>query len=227
MVDRLNEVLAVYEQIRAEVEPYTVQVLDKEIEVLPNVFSPKYFTDSEYFAEAVPKLVQSHEDFLEIGTGTGVVSSFVNAKNIVATDINEDAVENARRNFERLGVNAEARHGHLFAPVTGMKFDVCFWNHPFNCVQEEVNDILLRGGLDYQYQDLDEYFHEGCNHLKSNGRLLLGTGNIARIYLIEELAKKHGYEFTVVAQQDCSQEYGEQEETETYYVYECRPKNIA
>jgi len=222
MVDRLREVLATYDRIRQDIEPYTTEVLGKEILVRPNVFSPKYFTDSAYFAEAIPQLVGQQDHFLEIGAGTGVVASFVGLNGVgklVATDINPGAVENTRQNFDRFALQGDVLQGHLYEPVGDAKFHTIFWNHPFNCVQEQVNDVLLRAGLDEDYQDLEEWFRDGKQHLFEGGQLLLGTGNIARLDLIEALAAKHGYVSTIAAQRDCPQNYDGTEEVETYFVY--------
>ncbi len=49
-------------------------VLGKRFIAHPNVFSPKYFHDTKFFAENLP--IKKDEDFLEIGCGTGVCSIF-------------------------------------------------------------------------------------------------------------------------------------------------------
>ena len=54
----------VLEDSKKEEEPYTVTVCGREFKVLPNVFSPKYFFDTELFAENFP-LVEG-EEILEI-----------------------------------------------------------------------------------------------------------------------------------------------------------------
>jgi release factor glutamine methyltransferase len=55
-----------------ETEPYNVTVSGRSFIVLPNVFSPKYFNDTELFANNLP--VVHGEEMLEIGPGTGVIS---------------------------------------------------------------------------------------------------------------------------------------------------------
>ncbi|MFH1978426.1 MAG: methyltransferase [Candidatus Aenigmatarchaeota archaeon] len=95
----LEEVIETYEKIKSEKKPYTIKILGKELTVLPNVFSPKYFTDSKYFAEEIPKIVKNKK-LLEIGTGTGVVSIFcaLSGANVTATDINPAAIKNCKMN---------------------------------------------------------------------------------------------------------------------------------
>lgn len=223
MVNRLNQLLEIFNRIENDVESYTTQVLGKDILVYPNVFSPKYCTDSAFFAEEVPKLVGNEDKFLEIGTGTGVVAAFVGMNGVgrlLATDINPDAAKNARQNFENLNVDGEVLQGHLYEPIGEERFDVIFWNHPFHWVREKVSKVLHMSGLDNNYHDLDEWFQKGKNHLTPGGKLLLGTGIIARLDLVEEIASKHGYRSSMVATGTRQQLYGDVEVTETFYIYE-------
>src|SRR3989338_3764874 len=113
-IDGTREVL---EQSKTETEPYRVTVSGKEFIVLPNVFSPKYFHDTELFAENFP--VQSGEEMLEIGPGTGVISIvaiYKGAKKVLAIDINPDAVKNTQTNIDLhdMKEKIEVRHGNLF-----------------------------------------------------------------------------------------------------------------
>lgn len=70
-----KEVFAVFEKIRAHKRPYDIMVDGVELMVLPNVFSPQYFTDSIWFAREVAALAQG-KTLLEIGTGTGLLAVF-------------------------------------------------------------------------------------------------------------------------------------------------------
>jgi hypothetical protein len=62
--DYLEGTRKVLEQCKAETEPYTVAVSGREFIVFPNVFSPKYFNDTELFADNFP--VRDGEEILEI-----------------------------------------------------------------------------------------------------------------------------------------------------------------
>ena len=192
----LQKSLEFFEHMKAEDKPYEIMVHGKPLVVLPNVFSPKYSEDSKVFSREVPKLV-SGKSLLEIGTGTGIVAlhaSLRGAKKIVATDINREAVRNAKANFRKYGLKASIRHGSLFKPIKkGEKFDIIFWNHPFNRTSYKTKDILLRSGLDHNYADLKGYFMEAKKHLTTSGMVLLGTGSIARISEVRRIAKAAGY----------------------------------
>lgn len=190
----------VFEKVKSHKEKYSLEVNGIEVHVFPNVFSPVYFTDSAWFAEAIPKIVGQHS-FLEIGTGTGIVSLFsgLNGAHVSSTDINSDAVENARYNFEKYGIDAETYCGDMYEPLPkSARFDYIFWNHPFNRGDDPNEETLLKSGFDFQYASLEKYIAEAHLYLNSNGRLLLGTGNFALLSEVEHIAAKHGYKLKIL-----------------------------
>ncbi len=99
-----REVRTIFGRIATHKEEYVTEVEGTGILILPNVFSPAYFTDSGWFAKAVSNIVGKGK-VLEIGTGTGVVAFFCakNGATMTATDINPDAVRNAELNFKENG----------------------------------------------------------------------------------------------------------------------------
>jgi release factor glutamine methyltransferase len=190
----------VFEKMRSETSPYTITMLGKRIPLLPNVFSPKYVTDVKWFAKHIPTIVKKRS-FLEIGTGSGVIALFVSlngASKVVATDINPDAVRNARQTFRLHNVPASTRCGDVFKPIKkNEKFDVIFWNHPFFSTVKP-RDMLARGAFDYKYKSLRAFFHDAKRHLSKGGEVLLGTGKAARISEIKKIAQTNGYTCTLI-----------------------------
>lgn len=171
-----------------------------EIVIFPNVFSPKYFTDSIWFARTVARIVGNHS-LLEIGTGTGIVAVFagLNGAKVTATDINSDAVQNATYNFKNHNLPIDTYVGSLFDPLPkASKFEYIFWNHPFNFGENPDEEMLLKAGFDYHYESLDSYFAQAHLHLQPDGRLLLGTGNLALLSEIEGIANRHTYTMKLV-----------------------------
>lgn len=207
----LEDTLKVFEKMKRDKKPYEISMLGKKLVVLPNVFSPKYFTDSEWFASEIPKIVKERT-FLEIGTGTGVVALHValnGSRNVVATDINPDAVENSKQNFSAYKLDIPVYQGDLFSPIPKQeKFDFIFWNHPFNNAPYRPDEMLLKSGLDYQYEGLKKFISEGKNYLRENGCLLLGTGNIARINEIKKISRENGYNVVLISKKVSPIEYG-------------------
>ncbi|MFC6236099.1 class I SAM-dependent methyltransferase, partial [Leucobacter soli] len=71
---------------------------------------------------------------LDLGTGCGIVAMHLALRGpVVATDISERALDLARANARLNGMEhgIEFRHGDLFAPVTGERFDLIASNPPF------------------------------------------------------------------------------------------------
>lgn len=180
---------------------YTCRSADLEIVVLPQVFSPAYFTDSEWFATEIAKLAAGRR-LLDIGTGTGIVA-LVAARagaNVTATDINPYAVANAQQNFAVLELSAEIVEGDVYAAIApDAVFDVVFWNHPFNLGKNPDEDLLSLCGFDYEYRGIRKFIGEARPHLAPGGRLVLGSSTFAEVGLIEQIAKENKFDVDILA----------------------------
>jgi release factor glutamine methyltransferase len=198
-----KDLFSIYDKIKSHTESYGIVCNGVEITVLPNVFSPKYFTDSEWFAKTVSKIV-GRSSLLEVGSGTGIIalSAALRGAEVVALDINPDAVKNTKLNFEKYNISREVLLSDMFDSLDkNEKFDFIFWNHPFNNWPEKVDQVLLLAGLDYKYCALSRYISEAHKYLVTEGRLLLGTGNNADLDSIEQIAQKNGYKMKNIAEE--------------------------
>lgn len=190
---RIHEI---YQRMRTLGKPYTLKCAGVELDVMRDVYAPNYFTDSEWFAKVVPEIV-GNGSFLEIGTGTGIIAikcAMNGAAKVVATDVNPDAIKNAKSNVEKHESNIDVREGDVYAPINDDEvFDYIFWAHPFNNWHEPVTDMLLRSGFDYQYESVRAYISGAKTHLTEKGRLLLGSGESADLRTISDIAEENGY----------------------------------
>jgi release factor glutamine methyltransferase len=129
--------------------------------VTPSVFNPKVPRTGEFLASLLDSnLVGRDDEVLDMGTGSGV-----------AVDINPAAVRCAGINALINGVEGEIdlRHGDLFAPVHGEKFDLILFNPPF--VRGAPTDDRDRA---WRSSDVPERFAEGLReHLKPRGSALV------------------------------------------------------
>jgi len=217
-------VLGVFEKIKEHKEPYEVILGGITLTVFPNVFSPKYFTDSLWFAEQLPEII-GQSSLLEIGTGTGIIGLFcaLHGAHVTVTDINTDAVKNAKFNFERHKINIPVYLGSVYQPLTeDQKFDFIFWNHPFNNWETPVEETLLLAGLDHNYEATTAYISGASRHLTKHGRLLLGTGNNADIKTLQALASANGYLLKLLKEGILPLEEGGV--INSYLIYEFLPK---
>ena len=202
-LDGTNQIL---QQSKRENNPYTVTVLGRKFIVYPNVFSPKYFYDTEIFAEHLP--ITKGEALLEIGPGTGVISItavFKGARKVVAIDINPDAVANTDANIKahHLEEKAEVRQGDVYSSLKeGEKFDTIFWNTPFGLVDEDVPD-LEKAVFDPGYKSTERFIKEGFQHLMPNGRLLIGfSSTLGKLDLIKKFCQESGLSLKQVYEEE-------------------------
>ena len=120
--------------------------------------------------------ISEGQSVLEIGTGSGIVAMYASrlTDNITVTDINFDACELARKNFEANGIEGiEILFGNLFEPVGNRKFDVILFNTPYLPTEDgDVIDDTLNyafdGGLNGR-KVIDMFLDEVGNHLNDGG----------------------------------------------------------
>ena len=137
-----------------------------------NVYKPA--EDSYMLADNL--LIKEGQSVLEIGTGSGVVAMYASRLTdcITVTDINFDACELARRNFEDNGIeNIEILFGNMFEPVENRKFDVILFNTPYLPTEEDevIDDTInyaFDGGLNGR-KVIDLFLNEVGNHLNDGG----------------------------------------------------------
>jgi len=169
--------------------------------VTPSVFNPKVPRTGEFFASQIDaRLVQQDWEVLDMGTGSGVCAVFAakHARRVVAVDINEAAVRCAGLNavLNHLEHKIEVRHGDLFAPVPGERFDLILFNPPF--VQGAPKDDRDRA---WRSNDVAERFTAGLGaHLKPAGiaLVLLSTFGDGQVFL--EAFRQHDFDISVLAE---------------------------
>jgi HemK-related putative methylase len=119
-----------YDDFRVE------RVLGRPFLVTPSVFNPKLPRTGAFLAAHLDERVIAPDALvLDMGTGSGVcaVHAARHARRVVAVDINPAAVRCAAINVALNGLEhrVEVRHGDLFAPVAGERFDLIVFNPPF------------------------------------------------------------------------------------------------
>jgi len=104
------------------------------ISLHPEVYEPA--EDTFFMIENIG--IRAHQDVLEIGAGTGIISLYCAQKgaNVICTDINPFAIsiikKNIDNNFEKIKGTIEARQGDLFDIINDREFfDLIIFNPPY------------------------------------------------------------------------------------------------
>jgi predicted RNA methylase len=106
---------------------------------------------------------------LDLGTGSGILSlsAAEHSDTVIATDLNERAVEFARFNARLNGIeNIEVRAGDCFAPISDSKFDLILSNPPFFITPQTdylfcENSMELDGLCRRLVKEAPQHLHEG------------------------------------------------------------------
>lgn len=148
---------------------------------------------------------------LEIGTGSGLVALcclHAQARRVVATDVNPNAIDNARYNAEMLRLldRLETRRVPLkdssaYAVLRpDERFDVIISNPPWEDQQpKSIDEYAL---YDQGFRLLDSLLSQLGERLNPGGKALLAYGNVTAIKKAIELAPKHGLQVQVLDDRD-------------------------
>lgn len=111
---------------------------------------------------------------LDLGTGCGIQALHLDAHcdAVVATDTNTRALALAAATARLNGMSWDLRHGSMFEPVAGERFDLIVSNPPF---------VVGAGELDYQYRDSGMAGDALCRTLVEQAGDHLEPGGTAQI----------------------------------------------
>ena len=177
----------------------SVADLPKELAILPTVFWEPADTESLRQLIRNTPLVKDRS-VLEIGTGSGLIALCclqAGAANVVATDINPNAVRNAALNAERLGFQkrmqcrlVSRRSPDAWSVVASDEtFDLIISNPPW---EDRKPGTLAEFALYDPGFQLLKSLMSGCRkHLKPNGKMLLAYGCVSAIRTAIRLAEEH------------------------------------
>ena len=169
--------------------------------VTPSVFNPQVPRTGAFLAEQLDaQVVRADAAVLDMGTGSGVCAVFAarHARRVVAVDINMAAVRCAGINavLNHVEHRVEVRHGDLFDPVAGERFDLILFNPPF--LRGTPRDDRDRA---WRSPDVAERFAAGLrDHLKpgGSGLVVLSTFGDAPAFLGE--FRRRGFALSVLAE---------------------------
>jgi release factor glutamine methyltransferase len=153
------------------------------------IYKPR--EDSYLLEKYVKKLVKGK--VLDVGTGSGILAlaALENTKDILAVDIDNEAVELVRKK----GINAVI--SDLFEKV-GSKFDWVIFNPPYlpeDGEEDEESKIITTGGKK-GYELIEKFFSEVGNYLNKDGRILIVFSSLSGD--VGNIIRKYGFKFRVL-----------------------------
>jgi methylase of polypeptide subunit release factors len=196
---------------RENTAPATFELGGREWDLLPGVFSPADAPATGLFTQWLH--YPAGGSFCDMGCGAGVTAvtaALAGCRQVVASDVSEEAVANAAANAARHGVNevVDLRRGDLFESFSeGERFDVVYWNSNFSeaPVPDEGASSLHRALFDPGYRTHERFCEQAPSYVAPGGRLLLGFADIGNSELLRELAGKSGLAIRAVRAQRLAQ----------------------
>ncbi|MBU0461354.1 MAG: methyltransferase, partial [Nanoarchaeota archaeon] len=156
--------------------------------------------DSYLILSQVRKFVKKGDAVLEIGTGSGLLAEEAakRVKNVLAVDINKDAVAYCKKRIKNKKITF--RTSDLFSSVKG-KFDLIIFNPPYLPRDEgepEDMSVALAGGK-HGYEVLGNFLSEAADHLTPKGRILILFSDRTNKAKVEAFIKDALLDFKEVA----------------------------
>ncbi|MEU0441204.1 MULTISPECIES: class I SAM-dependent methyltransferase [unclassified Streptomyces] len=178
-------------------EAQTVPFLGLKLTVPPTVMTP--CPVSPILGGAVFAEVREGDRVLDMGTGSGSLALTAASKgaDVLAVDINPDAVAAVLANAERNGVadRVEARVSDVFSTVEGT-FDLIVFNPPFQWFA--ARDIADSATTDAGYATLTRFFRQARGHLAENGRMLIFFSTMGDVAYLRKLIDDSGLRHEIV-----------------------------
>jgi methylase of polypeptide subunit release factors len=182
---------------QTETFPYEMEQLGLPFVVHTDVFSPKYFPQTEAVAGLLPFVPGLR--VLEVGSGIGVISvaaARAGAARVLATDINPAAVANTRENLARHAgrVPYEVRTSDVYSNIdTDEQFDLIFWNSPWLRNTPDSLEPLQLALVDPGFAAQRRFIQDGQQRLAPDGRLMLSySSTIGDITVLRDLCQDQG-----------------------------------
>jgi len=179
----VRKVLRIASDVKRKKEGMYINCLDAKISIFPHVYVP--------FDESVVNMIAGNIDLvpdskvLDMGTGTGVLAIIAAQKgshNVVATDINPQAVKNAKFNVQKLGFSSQVDvrgPADLFDSVKGEKFDLIIFNAPW--IYGEPKTVYDSAVYDENFSVINRFFKNVNEHLTDSGNIMLQYSNFSEL----------------------------------------------
>lgn len=173
--------------------------------IRPTVFHPRYFLTSKFFAGFLGSLDLTGKRVADVGTGSGILAlaaARAGAANVVAIDVNPNAVKAAVENAHAngLGARVTALASDLLSALPPLPmFDVILSSPPsFAGEPRDLADRAWHAGKDYK--GIASLFNEARDRLAPGGRLYVLLSTDSDLELLGNLISQAGFQPRLVAE---------------------------
>jgi len=186
-------------RIRSTSTPYTVCYSGVTVSVFKNVYPTSEL--SELIVEGLDDRqfgIKENNFVLDYGTGTGflAIQAALRGANVVATDINPNAIECALSNAARFQLNTpiDIRKGDCLNTIQDHeKFDIIMAGLPFD--DAEANDYLELSMYDPEYHMRQTLFNRAIQLLNPGGRIFMSySESIQKRVALEKTDSRYTYQ---------------------------------
>lgn len=101
--------------------------------VNPSVFSPRHTLSTRIFLDFISNLDLEKKDVLELGCGSGIISIYSASRKaeVMASDINDKALEGLKEASEKQNLMVHTLYSDLFQNISNINLDYIFINPPY------------------------------------------------------------------------------------------------
>lgn len=185
-----------------------------ELEIPGEVFGPTPMSD--LLGTAVKNEVRESDRVLDMGTGSGINALLAarTASEVVGVDVNPHAVEAAKANAVRNGLEGRTTflESDVFDEIEG-RFDLIIIDPPFRWVAPR--DMLERSIADEGYNSARRFMSEARDHLTDDGRILLLFGTSGDLVYMRRLMNETGFAVETIASRNLTVD----DVTVTYFTF--------
>ncbi len=200
----------IYKHILKNTSNYRILFEKLTMTVFPGVYPSNRFRSSKMFAKLV-RSVSSGKKVADIACGhgaMGLVSLDAGATEVVMSDINATAVQNAKYNLDNSkhadkGVVFESNLFEKIPSIYRNHFDIIFFNPPFHNEKLKKTDTSLAHAFKTESNEdsvLVKFLKVAKEYLAPEGIIYIGFSNKDKeaLDLLERSLKKYGYAFEMV-----------------------------
>lgn len=104
-----------------------------QLKIYPTVFHPGVFFSTQFFIQFLTSKNLKNQSLLELGAGSGLISFYASKQgaNVVATDINPEAIRGLKENALNNQLAITIIESNLFEHVRIIDFDLIIINPPY------------------------------------------------------------------------------------------------